>query len=145
MPRILLVWLWALPATLLGLFAGLLTLMTGGLGRRERHTFEFCGGFSAWYLTKIAKARAMTLGHVIIGRTLADLDSTRLHEWVHVRQYERWGPFFLPAYLGSSAWLWMRGRHPYFDNPFEVEAFADDDRRAREALANDDLAGAEEA
>jgi hypothetical protein len=41
---------------------------------------------------------------------------------VHVRQYERWGPLFVPAYLVSSLVLWLRGRDPYWDNPFEVEA-----------------------
>lgn len=68
----------------------------------------------------------MTLGHVILGVTAADLDQVRYHEWVHVRQYERWGPFFLPAYLGASAYLWIVGQHPYLDNPFEREAFTAD-------------------
>jgi hypothetical protein len=68
----------------------------------------------------------MTLGHVVIGRDPVVLDRCRKHEWVHVRQYERWGPLFLPAYLLCSAWLWWHGRNPYLDNPFEVEAFAID-------------------
>jgi hypothetical protein len=67
---------------------------------------------------------AITLGHVVIGASLQDLDRTRLHERVHVRQYERWGPLFIPAYLAASAWVWLRGRHPYLDNPFEREAYA---------------------
>lgn len=66
---------------------------------------------------------AMTLGHVIIGRSVADLDFTCDHERVHVRQYERWGPFFVPAYFAASAYCWARGRNPYFDNCFEVQAF----------------------
>lgn len=123
---------WASPATSLGLLAGLLTMSSGGRVFRHRHTLEFCGGFSDWFLGRIAHASAMTLGHVIIGRTPADLDRTRLHEWVHVRQYERWGPAFLPAYLLASGWLWMRGRDYYRENPFEIEAFADDARRERE-------------
>jgi len=73
----------------------------------------------------------MTLGHVILGRTLADLDRTRFHEWIHVRQYERWGPLFLPAYLLASAWLWICGRNCYLENPFEVEAFAAEERHRR--------------
>jgi hypothetical protein len=52
------------------------------------------------------------------------LDETRAHERVHVAQCERWGPLFVPAYLAAGAWAWARGRHPYFDNPFEREAFA---------------------
>jgi hypothetical protein len=41
-----------------------------------------------------------------------------------VRQYEIWGPAFLPAYLASSLWQWVKGAHPYWDNRFEREAFA---------------------
>ena len=129
-----LLWLWVSPGTLLGLVAGGLTLLSGGRMFRYRHTLEFSGGFSAWYLRRIARAHAMTLGHVIVGRTPADLDRTRFHEWVHVRQYERWGPLFVPAYLFLSAWLWVRGRNSYLDNPFEVEAFAAEDEYRRRSL-----------
>ena len=38
-------------------------------------------------------------------------------------QYERWGPIFIPAYLSCSAYLWMRNKDAYRDNPFEVEAY----------------------
>lgn len=65
----------------------------------------------------------MTLGHVILGQSLADLEAARRHEWVHVRQYQRWGPLFLPAYLGCSLYLWWMGRDFYRDNPFEIEAY----------------------
>ena len=65
----------------------------------------------------------MTLGHVVWGRDQACLDDTRDHERVHVHQYERWGPLFIPAYLLSSLYMKLRGRHPYWDNPFEREAF----------------------
>ncbi len=50
------------------------------------------------------------------------LDRTRAHERVHVRQYERWGPLFLPAYLAASLCAVARGRHAYFGNCFEREA-----------------------
>ena len=66
---------------------------------------------------------ALTLGHVIWGQTSAALDVSREHEWVHVRQYERWGPFFIPAYLWCSVWLRIQGRNAYLENPFEREAF----------------------
>lgn len=72
-------------------------------------------------------AAAMTLGHVVLGCSLSDLDRTRRHERVHVRQYERWGPFFLPAYLLASLFLKLAGRDAYRGNPFEVEAYAIDD------------------
>ena len=54
------------------------------------------------------------------------LDIAREHEMVHVRQYERWGPLFGPAYLLSSFALWITGRRPYLDNPFEKEASRED-------------------
>lgn len=69
----------------------------------------------------------MTLGHVVLGSDLKSLNWTCRHERVHVRQYERWGPFFIPAYLLCSVWLMIRGRNAYRENPFEIEAYAIDD------------------
>ena len=69
-------------------------------------------------------ASAMTLGHVVLGRDRQLLDATRAHERVHVRQCERWGPLFIPAYLIASALVLLRGGRPYEDNPFEREAYA---------------------
>ncbi|MHB8897189.1 MAG: hypothetical protein ACYC6Y_00430 [Thermoguttaceae bacterium] len=66
---------------------------------------------------------AITFGHTILGRDQAALDRCREHEQVHVRQYERWGPFFLPAYLLCSLLLWLGGRDCYRENPFEREAY----------------------
>ena len=54
----------------------------------------------------------------------AALDRSRAHERVHVRQCERWGPLFIPAYLLASAVLWCQGRDFYEENPFEREAYA---------------------
>ena len=68
-------------------------------------------------------AIAMALGHVVLGRDRAALDLTRLHERVHVRQAERWGPFFIPAYLVAGAWTAFRGGRAYRDNPLEREAY----------------------
>lgn len=118
--------LWALPWTLLGIGLGLAGLLSGGSMQRVGRVLEFHGGVLAWLLAKapvIAGASAMTLGHTVLARTQADLERTRAHELVHVAQYERWGLLFIPAYLGCSAWLWLRGRHPYWDNPFEREAY----------------------
>lgn len=123
--------IWACPGTALGLTAGLLGLLTGGSMRRVGHTLEFHGGFVRWLLDRRPFcAAAMTLGHVIIGCDECCLAATREHELVHVRQYERWGPLFIPAYLLSSLWLWTRGRHPYWENPFEREAYREDRRRS---------------
>jgi hypothetical protein len=61
---------------------------------------------------------------VIVGLSERDLALLREHEHVHVRQCERWGAFFLPAYLLAAAWQALRGRGAWRDNPFEREAFA---------------------
>lgn len=122
-----LVIVWASPASALGLLAGLIGLATGGGIRRRGRTLECYGGFVDWMLARTfprpTGALAMTLGHVILGRTKAALDVTRKHELVHVEQYERWGPLFIPAYLLCSLVLWLRGRDGYRENPFEVEAY----------------------
>jgi hypothetical protein len=121
---------WASPNSLLGLGLGLATLATGGRARFVARALEFHGGLAAWLLERATPleggAMAITLGHVILGRTAAALDIVRRHEWVHVGQYERWGPLFIPAYLLASLALWMAGRDPYRDNPVERAA----DRRA---------------
>ena len=44
------------------------------------------------------------------------------HELVHVRQYERWGPLFVPAYVGAAIVARIRGGRAYADNPFEIAA-----------------------
>ena len=120
----LVVWTWASPWTLLGLFVGCGGLATGGGVQQRRGVIEFHGGCVAWLLawTPVG-AVALTLGHTILGRDALALERTRDHEHVHVRQYERWGPLFGPAYLGCSLFLWLNGRDAYLDNPFEKEAF----------------------
>ena len=118
-----LVYAWTAPTTLVGLTAGALTLCTGGRVQRRRGALEFHGGFSRWLLERrMVSASAMTLGHVIIGRSPHCLDSCRDHEQAHVRQAERWGGAFLPAYMLASLWEWSRGRHYYLDNWFERDA-----------------------
>ncbi|WP_435018912.1 hypothetical protein TA3x_000902 [Tundrisphaera sp. TA3] len=102
---------------------GALTLATGGRAQRRRGAIEFHGGFARWMLEhRTVRASAMTLGHVILGRDVRCLDSCRDHEQAHVRQVERWGILFLPAYVLASAWARARGRHYYLDNWFEVDA-----------------------
>lgn len=118
-------YIWASPASLIGLLVGVIGLITGGGSQVRRGALEFHGGAVTWLLSRMwIRARAMTLGHVILGTSCRDLEQTRDHEHVHVRQYERWGPFFIPAYLLCSAVLWCQGKNAYLDNPFEVEAFS---------------------
>ncbi len=107
-------------------------LATGGRVRVVQGTFEFCGGLLPAGLARLPQScrfSAITLGHVILGVNSQCLDRLRAHEQVHVAQYGRWGPFFLPAYLLSSAWQLCCGRCPYRDNCFEKQAYAQDDGR----------------
>lgn len=122
--RAFLAFAWAAPASMLGMIVGAAALATGGRGRRVGRILEFHGGAARWLLERFpGDPWAMTLGHTVLGRTAAALDVSREHELVHVRQYECWGPVFLPAYLLASLGLWLVGRDPYRDNPFEVEAY----------------------
>lgn len=115
--------IWASPYTILGLMIGLVGLCTRGKVLR-RGPLEFCDGGVGWFLSHLPSdyVMAMTLGHVILGRTEAALDICRQHELVHVRQYERWGPFLYPAYFGCFLVLRLRGKDGYRENPFETEA-----------------------
>lgn len=118
--------LWASPWSLLGVSVGMLGLVSGGSWQRRDRILEFYGGWIRTVLQRVpiaGGASAMTLGHTVIGCSAADLDRVRDHELVHVGQYERWGPLFVPAYLLSSVYLMLRGYDPYLDNPFEKEAY----------------------
>lgn len=118
-----LLYVWAAPTTLIGLVAGGLTLASGGRVQRRSGALEFHGGFARRFLeSRAVRASAMTLGHVIIGRDTHCLDSCRDHEQAHVRQVERWGILFIPAYFAASGWAWARKRHYYLDNWFERDA-----------------------
>jgi hypothetical protein len=117
---------WASPYTLLGLAIGGIGLCTGGRAQRRGRVLEFYGGGVRWLLRRLPggdNVLALTLGHTVLGATDAALDVARDHELVHVRQFERWGPLMGPAYLLCSLYLWFRGRRPYWDNPFEREAY----------------------
>ena len=124
--RLVLAIIWTAPWTMAGILVGSLGVATGGGVQRVGRVLEFHGGVLSWLLARVPIARgasALTLGHTVLARTAGDLDRTRDHELVHVAQYERWGLLFVPAYLGCSAWLWLRGCDPYWDNPFEREAY----------------------
>lgn len=117
---------WALPNTLVGVGLGAIGLLFGGRAQVRRGVLEFYGGGVRWILQRGRPggfASAITFGHTILGQDEIALDLCRDHEHVHVRQYERWGPLFLPAYLLCSLVLWLRGRDAYRENPFEREAY----------------------
>ncbi|QOV87344.1 hypothetical protein [Humisphaera borealis] len=130
----ILLYAWALPTTAVGLLFVPAALIGGRL-RWVDGVLELHGGGVRYFLEHgtllPGGASAMTLGHVVLGRDQAALDRTRSHERVHVRQVERWGPLFLPAYVVASIVAAVRGRDAYRDNMFEREAFADDERRRR--------------
>ena len=133
--------IWTLPNTMLGLCAGFCSMLFGTRMQIREGCIEFHGGPIAAFLRRVPPGRsssAMTLGHVVLGLDRHVLDVVREHEQVHVRQYERWGVLFLPAYLGASLWLALRGRDPYLDNPFEIEAYNISDPRGRYSLPPDD-------
>jgi uncharacterized protein (DUF2062 family) len=117
------------PATLIGLLFVLLGLLTGGKVHVVDGVLEVHGGLVTWFLRYCTRifmwggASAMTLGHVVLGRDAQLLEATRAHERVHVRQCERWGPFFLPAYLAACVIALLRGKRAYMDNAFEREAY----------------------
>ncbi|MDB5326850.1 MAG: hypothetical protein JWM57_2419 [Phycisphaerales bacterium] len=125
--RRLLAYAWAGPTTAVGLIATGAALASGGRARNVDGVLEVHGGFATFALRRLTLlqggAAAMTLGHVVLGQDADSLARTRRHERVHVRQCERWGPLFLPAYLGTSAVLWLMRRDAYYDNFFEREAY----------------------
>ena len=135
-------YVWAGPNTLLALFTAfalwLFSFLTRHPPRRVRFAVvegvvEVSGGLVAdvlglmptsGSLRQPGGAAALTLGHLVFALSPDDLDRTRLHESVHVRQYERWGPLFVPAYFAASFLAARRGQHAYLDNRFEREAYA---------------------
>ena len=107
--------LWAGPWSLIGLLFG-----ATFRSRRFDSGVLVCEGAS--WPTRIGwKYRAITLGHVVLVVDRAD-DALMAHELVHVRQYERWGPTFIPVYLLAGLWTKVRGGNAYADNPFELAA-----------------------
>lgn len=120
---------WASPYSAIGLAIGAVGLATGGGVRVRDGVVEFHGGFTRWVVRHLPTGEltlAMTLGHTVIGQTEAALDVAHDHEMIHVRQFERWGPLMAPMYWGYSLVLWLTGKRPYLDNPFEKEAYGEE-------------------
>ena len=112
---------WPSAYTLTGIALGLLL---SGRFRQVAGVIEVHGPRVARVLDWMpTSAAALTFGHVVFGQTQSALDLTRSHERIHVRQYERWGIAFVPAYLLVSVFIYLRGRDGYRENPFEIEAY----------------------
>lgn len=108
---------------------GIIGVLFGGRVRIVGPAVEFYDGGIKWFVHRLPHGQftlALTLGHVILGQTDASLEISRKHEAVHVAQYERWGPFMLPAYFLSSCYVHFAGKRFYRDNPFEREAYDHD-------------------
>jgi hypothetical protein len=107
-PFELLGFVWTVPNTVLGLVLGAFTFQ---LPRAHAGAFVFDG--SPRGLTSLLRAMgrtAMTVGFVIVAAV--PVEGTLLaHERHHIRQYSRWGPFFIPVYLALAIPYGYR-RHP---------------------------------
>lgn len=119
---------WAAPTTAVGLVLVAAALATGARAAVVDGVVEAHGGLLDPLLRRWVPLRggasAMTLGHVVVGRNSQALARTRAHERAHVRQVERWGPLFIPAYVVASLAVALRGGHYYRDNRFERDAVA---------------------
>jgi hypothetical protein len=120
--------IWAMPNSLIGLVLAPFALLAGGRIEVSAGALEVTYRDSEARCGRLARRlpfRAIVFGHVILAVTREELVTISAHERVHVRQYEQWGPLFLPAYLLSGAWQWLNGRDAYYDNYFEVQARRD--------------------
>ena len=116
---------WPAPWTLVACALAPAVRRSGGSARLRDGVVELEGGVLARLLPRLGfgwRIAAMTLGHVVLATDQDTLDRTRAHERVHVRQYERWGPFFPLVYGLASVVAWLPGGDPYLDNRFEREA-----------------------
>ncbi|MDO9220674.1 MAG: hypothetical protein Q7T90_06560 [Thiobacillus sp.] len=138
-------YLWALPVTLIGLLVVLVARSSGGMQQRVDGVLEAAGGWPAQVLRRgfpfSGSVAAITLGHVVVGVSLAALDATRAHERAHVRQFERWGVLMVVLYPLAGLLAGLRGGHPYFDNVFEREARAAEVAPAQAKAASSQSAG----
>ena len=114
----LLAYLWASPATFVGLLVGVLT---GGRPRwDDEHgcvVIEGARGGPA-RLLRAAGFTANAIGHVVVSTKAETPAALLAHEAGHVRQAERLGPLLLPLYV-----LWW-ARYGYRHHPLERGARA---------------------
>lgn len=121
-----LLYAWAAPASAIGCCIAVFVLCLGATWCIVDGIVEVGGGRLASLVRLLPRAirfEAITLGHIVLGLNHTVLETHRLHEHAHVRQYERWGMLFFPLYLGSSLAQLLRGRDPHCHNHFEQEAF----------------------
>ncbi|MGZ6266618.1 MAG: hypothetical protein ACXWN4_06915 [Candidatus Limnocylindrales bacterium] len=115
----------ALPGDLMGL------IVMRGCGIRAPSRIVDAGDVSAvlvenpdvgrYFDVQMMPVQAQTLGRYVFARGSIP-EHTLEHEIEHIRQWQRFGPLYLPLYFGSSAVALFRGRRPYWDNLFESAA-----------------------
>jgi hypothetical protein len=129
---------WASPNSLIGLLFFPSVVFTNGGFQIVDGVLELHSSFISWVLRHCVPmpggAAAITFGHVVLGCDKAALSVTRVHERAHVRQYERWGPGFIPAYLLASVWGFITRAGAYHGNFFEREAMHIERTKAIEGL-----------
>lgn len=123
--------IWAAPVTLAGLAYVTLFSSLGWykrLGTRgDALVWQLQADSSpTWLNTRWRRWVGHTVGNVVVVKHNVDTDRGRVtlrHEQEHVRQFMKLG-LFMPvlyglAYLGLMT---CRHAHPYYDNPFEIDA-----------------------
>jgi len=138
----LIAYAWVAPNTALGLLLGLVMISLGGKVQFIDGVAEFHGGWVGNFFASRSHPfcfGAITVGHVILATCHNELSALRAHEHVHVRQYERWGIFFLPAYALSSLWELCHGRNGYWNNCFEKQAYAEEAKQKLQASASSEI------
>jgi hypothetical protein len=125
-------YIWTSPNSLIGLLFLPSVVFTDGGVQIVDGVLELHGSFISWVLRHCVLppggASAITFGHVVLGRDPEALSVTRVHERVHVRQYELWGPAFIPAYLAAAVWALVTRKSAYYGNFFEREAMQHESR-----------------
>ncbi len=116
-------YLWASPNTIIGLILASISYPGSTSAAWAGGALEMTGGLIGTLMAKWPfRASAICIGHVILAHDEASLIFSRRHERVHMRQYETFGPFMLPAYCTASLWALIRTGRPYRDNYFERQA-----------------------
>lgn len=123
---------WAWPVTMWALmYVGIFNLFGWykHLGVRGDSLVWVCdlSAMPKWLAKLWAGWAGHTIGNVVVLRDEPDTDRMKtvlVHEQEHVRQYMVLGVFMLPLY--ALSWLVIKvafkRSHPYYSNPFEVEA-----------------------
>ncbi len=115
-------YLWALPNTIIGLLLALAYLPKSA--RWHKGVLEFhVRWIFPWWTTVVGQ----TWGCVVVYRPRRDTGGPpglelQRHERQHVVQGLRWGPLFLLAYPVMCLVALVRGKRPYRDCWFELDA-----------------------